>query len=200
MKCCTKKNMNRLRIGGIDNILAYIVVSIPLMYLLIMMIGTLYHYAVQSYIAQAVEDTVNNASAYGTLTEAMINDLNNKVVNVTNDTNIRYTLVRKRYVRAVPGGAAAHYDNDGVSDVGVAGLKDEADDTELINPALPATPDNTSTYFRKGDIIGIQLSSTNQSLLGTISNFGLFGGGGSNDMRYTAYKEDIIRNVGADEI
>jgi len=192
MKCCTKKNMNRLRIGGIDNILAYIVVSIPLMYLLIMMIGTLYHYAVQSYIAQAVEDTLNNASAYGTLTEKMIDELAGKL-RITGDNNIKYTLVRKRYNR----------DTDSY-EVGGLNVLENGTLTQLKNRAaitedIPGS-DVDSTYFRKGDIIALQITSTDQSLLGTISNFSIFGGGGGSNIHYTAYKEDIIRNVGNDEI
>ena len=188
MKCCTKKNMNRLRIGGIDNILAYIVVSIPLIYLLIMMIGTLYHYAVQSYIAQAVEDTVNNASAYGTLTTAMINELDSKL-RITGGS-VKYTLVRKRYNRDTD-----DYTDRSLVDGTVSQLRGRASTTELIDGTT-----KRSTYFRKGDIIALQITSRNESLLSTISKFSLFGSGGGSNMYYTAYKEDIIRNVGADEI
>lgn len=192
--------MNRLHIkkGGIDNILAYIVVSIPLIYLLIMMIGTLYHYAVQSYIAQAVEDTVNNASAYGTLTEAMVNELNSKLTTITGDNYIKYTLVRKRYDRNTD-----DYETRTLENGNTTALKDRIREEEDIDGVIdfsgePVT--TRSTYFRKGDIIALQITSRKQSLLSTISNFGLFDVGGGSEMYYTAYKEDIIRNVGADEI
>jgi len=172
MKYCSKKNMNRLRIGGIDNILAYIVVSIPLIYLLIMMIGTLYHYAVQSYISQIVKETVTNASAYGGLTSQMIKAADDSLTGITN-SSIKYNVVVKRYV-----------DGSGYTTV-----YDETFDSTVLW---------SNGDLHKGDIIGIQVESEKPSMLGTISNFSLFGSVGTTDMHYSGYREDIIRNEGAD--
>ena len=174
MICCKKKNMNRLKIGGIDSILAYIVVSIPLIYILVFMIGTLYHYAVQSYIYQIVKETVTNASAYGGLTDAMISSADEKLRKITNST-INYKVVVKRYDETRPNGYKEIYNEDFTS----AALWSNAD-------------------LYKGDIIGLQIESSDNSMLGSISNFSLFGSAGSIDMHYSGYREDIIRNEGAD--
>ena len=74
--------------------------------------------------------------------------------------------------------------------------------SRVNTPEIIVGTSDTSTYFRKGDIIALQITSRNESLLSTISKFSLFGGGGApgSNMYYTAYKEDIIRNVGSDEI
>ena len=171
MICCKKKNMNRLKIGGIDSILAYIVVSIPLIYILVFMIGTLYHYAVQSYISQIVKETVTNASAYGGLTTTMVTQANNKLTNITG-SQINYTLVRKRY-------------NPGTDSY-------VTEETNFTGAAYG----RGENYFQKGDIIALQVESVEQSMLGSISNFSLFGSVGTTDMHYSGYREDIIRNEG----
>lgn len=200
---CKKKNMNRLKIGGIDSILAYIVVSIPLIYILVFMIGTLYHYAVQSYISQSVKETITNASAYGELTSKMLlsgedpsnlkrgDGLHNRLYRITGDPNINYTLVVKRYndtATALIDVWDGKYDTDNVK------INDLKSVLDTVN-----TLDKDSQYrFRKGDIIALQIESEDNSLLGSISNFGLFGPDGTVDMHYSGYREDIIRNEGTD--
>ena len=71
-----------LKKGGIDTILAYVVVSIPLFYVLIFMISTLYHFSVQMHINQTLKETLIMASSYGQLTDGMLEYLFENLTNI----------------------------------------------------------------------------------------------------------------------
>src|SRR5574344_1720463 len=72
----------KVKKGGLDTIIAFIVVLLPLVYVLIFMVATLYHFSVQMYINQVVKETLVMASTYGTLTKSMENDMVGKLSKV----------------------------------------------------------------------------------------------------------------------
>ena len=58
----------KLKKGGLDTIIAYIVVMLPLLYVLVYIIATIYHFSVQMYMNQVVKEATVMASTYGALT------------------------------------------------------------------------------------------------------------------------------------
>ena len=84
-------NTNTIKVkkGGIDSIIAFIVVLLPLVYVLIFMVATLYHFAVQMYLNQVVKETLVMASTYGTVTKSMENYMVEKldgIISFKNDS------------------------------------------------------------------------------------------------------------------
>ena len=161
----------KLKKGGLDTIVAYIVVMLPLFYVLVYMIATIYHFSVQQYMNQVVKEACVMASTYGEITSGHSNYIYSKLAKALDDNkdgkadvNITY------YVRSFN------------PNTGIVG---EISDGSSVPPTV-----------KKGDIIGIYVQSIKPSLLGTVGNFNVFmvGPGNNNLLKYTSYREEIIRN------
>lgn len=166
-----KEGMLKLKKGGLDTIVAYIVVMLPLFYVLVYMIATIYHFSVQQYMNQVVKEACVMASTYGEITSSHSNYIYSKLAKALDD------------------------DNDGDADVTITYYVRSFDpDTGIVG----AISDGSSAIpsVKKGDIIGIYVQSIEPSLLGTVGNFNvfMFGREENNLLKYTAYREEIIRN------
>lgn len=164
-----KQNPLKLKKGGLDTIVAYIVVMLPLLYVLVYMVATLYHFSVQQYMNQVVKEATVMASTYGAVTTSHEEYIKNKLASVLGtdkDSDANCTI--KYYVRVF---------NESTGVVG-----------EISEPysAIPSV--------KKGDIIGIYVQSNEPSLLGTVSSFNVFSADSESSLKYTAYREEIIRN------
>src|SRR5574344_1050273 len=80
----------KVKKGGLDTIIAFIVVLLPLVYVLIFMVATLYHFSVQMYMNQVVKETLVMASTYGTLTKDMESYMSGKLGKVMTVGTIKY--------------------------------------------------------------------------------------------------------------
>lgn len=165
-------NTNTIKVkkGGIDSIVAFIVVLLPLVYVLIFMVATLYHFSVQMYLNQVVKETLVMASTYGTVTSSMHNNIKTKVNGIM-DLEESDSIVY--YVRK--------FDKTN-GEVGSL--------TKIENPVFPISG------IEKADLLGIYVQSDEPSLLGTVSKFNIFGAnnGDESTLKYSAYREEIIRN------
>ena len=72
-----KEHTLKIKKGGVDTIVAYIVVMLPLLYVLIYMVATIYHFSVQTYMNQVVKEAAVMASTYGTITDKHENYIHN---------------------------------------------------------------------------------------------------------------------------
>ena len=183
-----------LKKGGIDTILAYVVVSIPLFYVLIFMIATLYHFSIQMHINQTLKETLIMASSYGQLTDGMIEYLFENLTNVGDENTTWGMNIGLRKLDSngdvvnwnnVVGGSASKAGYGGINyyNLSTFGFDDFQD---------PA-------FVDKGTLISIELWSLEPSLLGSVSKFSLFGGTGSSTvLRYSGFREEIITNVNPD--
>jgi hypothetical protein len=161
----------KLKKGGLDTIVAYIVVMLPLFYVLVYMIATIYHFSVQQYMNQVVKEACVMASTYGAITEGHENYIYSKLAKALDD------------------------DKDGKADVTITYYRRPFDESTGV---VGNISDGSSARpgVNKGDIIGIYVQSKKPSLLGTVGNFNvfMFGRGNDNLLKYTAYREEIIRN------
>ena len=169
--------MNKLiktKKGGLDTIVAYIVVSLPLLYVLIYMVATIYHFSVQMYVNQVVKEATVMASTYGEIT----------------DKHIYYITSKLEDVFGIEDDGATKCDV-------VCYVKKFDDDDGWVDPTqdgVQYTPN--SNKLDKGDIIGIYVKSRGKSMLGRVTDFNIFGGESatSSGLYYEAYREEIIRN------
>jgi len=171
------KTRKELKRGGIDTIVAYIVVMVPLVYVLVFMVATIYHYTIQMSVNQTVKETLVMASTYGTVTPSMLsNYLKPQITKVTQgDFSAQF------YVRELT-------DDGVIEDAVPASLERKASgDAYLVKYGSGKT-------LQKGDLLGLRVWSDKQSVLGTVSNFSLFGSTGNNELYYSSYREEIIRN------
>ena len=163
----------KLKKGGLDTIVAYIVVMLPLFYVLVYMIATIYHFSVQQYMNQVVKEACVMASTYGAITEGHENYIYSKLAKALDD------------------------DKDGKADVSITYYIRSFDEKSGI---VGNISDGSSSIpgVKKGDIIGIYVQSKNPSLLGTVGNFNVFMFGRGNKkgdlLKYASYREEIIRN------
>ena len=67
-----------------------------------------------------------------------------------------------------------------------AGYKTLADIIVAINA--------NSINLGKKDIIEVYFQSENDSMLASIANFGMFGGSGNSELKYSSFREEIVRN------
>lgn len=170
----------KLKKGGLDTIIAYIVVILPLLYVLVYMVATIYHFSVQMYMGQVAKEAAVMASTYGKITDAHTNYIYGKlsdVLGTDKDGNVKCEVIyyKKEFLLEDTNGYKA----------GTVG--------PLSNPYA----DGKIPYVEKGDIIGVQIISTEESLLGTVTSFGIFNSAESaynGKLKYTAYREEIIRN------
>lgn len=173
----------KIKKGGIDSIVAFIVILLPLVYVLIYMVAILYHFSVQMYLNQVVKETLVMASTYGDCTSTMESYLINKVSNVI-DGNVEI----KYYVREF------YQDGD------ISGLKEAARSGNSIKylstDSSDSSRNNMMVPVKKADLLGIQVVSEELSLLATVGNFNIFGSmdEGDNELKYSSYREEIIRN------
>lgn len=168
----------KLKKGGLDTIIAYIVVMLPLLYVLVYIIATIYHFSVQMYMNQVVKEATVMISTYGTVTEAHTNYITNKLKGVLGDDD---TATVEYYVRKFNKSNTTAPDG---TPAGVVGPISEALTTSGANAILD-----------KADIIGIYVQSTKPSVLGSVSAFSIFGNASDeSDLYYTSYREEIIRN------
>ena len=164
-------NTMKLKKGGLDTIIAFIVILLPLVYILIYMVATLYHFSVQMYLNQVVKETLVMASTYGTVTQAMHDNLSKKlegIMSLEEEDSIVYYVRKFDLVNG---------------DVG--------ERKKIENPEFPIKD------LGKADLLGIYVQSDEPSLLATVSNFNILGTeleGDANALRYSAYREEIIRN------
>jgi len=168
-----KKDAVKLKKGGLDTIIAYIVVMLPLLYVLIYMVATIYHFSVQTYLNQVVKEAVVMASTFGEITSGGENThegyIQRKLKDVFDEDDDGNYCEIKYYVK--------EYD----------------DDEGVVSSELKEYTPN-SGGLNKGDLIGIQVKSVMPSMLGNVANFSFFGSGAGVSLKYTSYREEIVRN------
>ena len=166
-----RENKLKLKKGGLDTIVAYIVVMLPLFYVVVYMVATIYHFSVQTYMSQVIKEATVMVSTFGDLTTDHETYINSKLANVLgktkkdneNNWEIKYYLRDFDNEKGIPG--ELYQINIGTSNID------------------------------KADIIGIQVTSVDESLLGKVGSFNIFGGNDKvGGLYYTAYREEIIRN------
>ena len=162
-----KNKLIKTKKGGLDTIVAYIVVSLPLLYILIYMVATIYHFSVQMYVSQVVKEATVMASTYGALTSSHENYIRDKLADVFDEDENGNTCDINFYIR--------EFDES----TGTVGTIRQASGLPLGH---------------KADIIGISVKSTMPSMLGNVSAFSIFGITSESNLYYNAYREEIIRN------
>ncbi len=190
-----------LKKGGIDTILAYIVVSIPLFYVLIFMVVTLYHFSIQMHLNQTLKETLILASSYGTLTDGMLDYLCRNISNIDeNEWKVKVS-VRSLNDSGAFDSSVEHnhyYPDDIYSDAySVYVLDKSGNNFNHANMQSCIEALSHQSGIKKGDLLAIEITSANESLLGRISRFSIFGGTSVDDsnLRYSAYREEIIANA-----
>jgi len=179
-----------LKKGGIDTILAYVVVSIPLFYVLIFMIATLYHFSIQMHINQTLKETLIMASSYGCLTDGMVEYLFKNLTNVGDENTTWVIRIGLRKLDA--NGDVVNYNNV----VGGSAYRQAVGGLNYYNLDPNAFVDyQDPAIIDKGTLLSIELTGP-RSLLDTVSKFSLFGGiGSATELRYSGFREEIITNV-----
>ena len=172
-------NNTKLKKGGIDTIIAYIVVILPLVYILAFIIAIIYHFSVQGYIAQVAKELAISASTHGEITQAM----EDRVVARLNSLNIgEFQIaikVREYKEETDAAGKPVFYFDD--------------PDTYGWN-SVANTPMLDSSVLKQKSTVAVYLQSQAPSLLATVANFGLFGGAGTpSTLNYSAFREEIVR-------
>jgi len=173
-------NSTKLKKGGIDTVVAYIVVAIPLIYLLVFIIGIIYHFSVQSYVSQVAKELAITAGTHGKITAAMIDRANDRLTNLdVGDFEIaikvkEYSDTSNSFSEKKLGYGPVNYGSH----------------VENLYNVL------TGKKLHKKDIIEIYIQSKDNSILASISNFGMFGSGGTSEseLKYSSFREEIVRN------
>ena len=167
----------KIKKGGIDTIIAYIVVILPLVYILAFIIAIIYHFSVQSYVAQVAKELSISASTHGEIKGEMKERVYERLEGLdVGDFEIAITT--------------RNYDDDD---------NEFGSPTYLTGSAaghyIPCRniPDLDGDDFGQKDTIAVYIRSTTPSLLATVANFGLFGGGGTSELKYSAFREEIVR-------
>jgi len=164
-----KKDAVKLKKGGLDTIIAYIVVMLPLLYVLIYMVATIYHFSVQMYMNQVVKEAAVMASTYGEVTDKHEQYIKEKLKDVLGEDKNGTKCSIEYYVRS--------FDEKN----GIVG--------EISGPSL------SRPYVEKADILGIRVQSTEDSLMETVTTFNIFNTNPTTTgLKYTSYREEIIRN------
>ena len=184
------KKSKVLKKGGIDTILAYIVVSIPLFSVLIFVIATLYHFSVQMHVNQTVKETLIMASSYGTLTSGMVDYLFESIDNVDTTWKIR---VGRRSI--TEDGEITDYKIWPESGEYYTNISGDGGSLSLFLDVHNGPSTDSEDRIKKGDLLSIELISEKPSLLGNVANFSAFGSDGSSNLVYSSYREEIMTNV-----
>lgn len=171
----------KLKKGGIDTIVAYIVVIIPLVYIVAFIIAIIYHFSIQGYIAQVAKELAISASTHGEITDAMMDRVNNRL-DALDVGEFEIAIIKREYNEV---------NNTFGNKVNLTG---SASDPYVSTTSVPElTVDGAHPDFKQKDTIAIYLKSDSLSLLATVANFGLFGSGGTSELSYSTYREEIVR-------
>lgn len=176
-------NSTKLKKGGIDTVVAYIVVAIPLIYLLVFIIGIIYHFSVQSYVSQVAKELAITAGTHGKITAPMIERANNRLATLdVGDFEIaikvqEYNESTNSFSEKKLAYGPVNYDSH---------VKN------LYSTAIGLT----DKKLHQKDIIEIYIQSKENSMLASISNFGMFGSGetSESELKYSSFREEIVRN------
>ena len=161
----------KIKKGGLDTIIAYIVVMLPLLYVLVYIIATIYHFSVQMYMNQVVKEATVMISTYGEVTSRHADYIRGKLSNVLDEDEYGINCNIEYYVRQF----------------------DES--TGVVKTLYGPYDESNLPTVSKADIIGIYVQSTKPSVLGSVSAFSIFGNASNeSDLYYTSYREEIIRN------
>jgi len=181
---------DKLKKGGLDTIVAYIVVMIPLLYVLIYMVATIYHFSVQMYMNQVVKEAAVMASTYGAVTSG-----------------------HESYIHSKLKGVLPSEEDENKADITIGYyVKKFGKDPE--HEGIVGRPNSTAYSLsssevkgiEKADILGIYVKSNKQSILGSVTSFNAFNTDATqereedyiysidNGLYYTSYREEIIRN------
>lgn len=164
-------NNTKLKKGGIDTIIAYIVVILPLVYILAFIIAIIYHFSVQGYVAQVAKELAISASTHGEITQPM----------------------KKRVFERLDGLDL------GTFEIAIKVREYDDDDNAFNNPSVSYIPMNSAndipspSNLKQKNTVAVYLRSQSLSLLATVANFGLFGGDGTSELNYSAFREEIVR-------
>lgn len=182
-----------LKKGGIDTILAYIVVAVPLFYVLIFMITTLYHFSIQMHLNQTLKETLILASSYGTLTNGMMDYLCKNISNAgASDWEVKIAV---RRLNDDGKDFTTDYYPDLYSPATIT-INSKSDyNYDEVSSIINTLNNPSNIEIKKGDLLAIEITSKKESLLGKISKFSIFGTANSHDdLYYSAYREEIIAN------
>lgn len=176
-------NDTKVKKGGIDTVVAYIVVALPLTYLLVFTIGIIYHFSVQSYVSQVAKELAITAGTHGQLTSKMIERANLKLSNLdVGDFQIaikvkEYDVDTNSFSEKRLNYGPINYDSH-------------------VENLYSASTGLTDNKLHQRDIIEIYLQSKDNSILASIANFGMFGGGSGTEsaLKYSSFREEIVRN------
>ena len=172
-------NNTKLKKGGIDTIIAYIVVILPLVYILAFIIAIIYHFSVQGYIAQVAKELAISASTYGEITEPMQKRVYDRLEALDLGRFQIAIKVREYVEESNTFGTPSFYTT--------APGNWNPIDSEASIPTLD------SDDLKQKSIVAVYLRSEEPSLLATVANFGLFGGDGTSTLNYSAFREEIVR-------
>jgi len=167
-----KNRLIKTKKGGLDTIVAYIVVSLPLLYVLIYMVATIYHFSVQMYFGQVAKEVAVMAGTYGDITLQQENYVHTKLKGIlpSPKDSSKADITIQYYRKPFKEGAVAPENLEG-----------------------PFTLDN-KPEIGKADIIGVFIESNEPSMLANVSAFRIFGKSDEAKLKYSAYREEIIRN------
>lgn len=165
-------NNTKLKKGGIDTIIAYIVVILPLVYMLVFIIAIIYHFSVQGYIAQVAKELAISASTHGEIAGEMKDRVEDRLVGLDLG-EFEIAIKVKAYEES-----SNTFDEDFYS----SGWKDIND--------IPSIDDSV---LKQKNTVAVYLRSKEDSLLATVANFGLFGGGATSELKYSTFREEIVR-------
>lgn len=163
-----KEGTIKLKKGGIDTIVAYIVVMLPLLYVVVYMVATIYHFSVQTYMNQVVKEATMMASTYGKVTQDHADYITGKLADILGEHGCTIEYYKKEFNTST----------------GVVGT--------LNGPYASPTE---MGEVGKADIIGIYVQSVDNSILDSVTSFNVFGGDDiEQGLKYSAYREEIVRN------
>ena len=147
--------------------------------MLAFIIGIIYHFSVQSYIAQVAKELAISASTHGEITKPMKERVTSRL-NALDIGEFEIAIKIREYKEGTnaAGEPIFYFDNP---------------ITYGWNP-ITNIPTLTSNELKQKSTVAIYLRSDEPSLLATVANFGLFGGvGTTSNLKYSAFREEIVR-------
>lgn len=170
-------NNTKLKKGGIDTIIAYIVVVLPLVYILAFIIAIIYHFSVQGYIAQIAKELAISASTHGEITDPMKERVYERLERLDLG-DFKIAIMARDYDEE---------NNEFDTPKNLTGTTSD--------PYIPcrSIPNLGASHFNQKDTIAVYIRSDADSLLATVANFGLFGGGTTSELKYSTFREEIVR-------
>ena len=177
-------NMALSKKGGIDTIVAYIVCSLPLIYILIFLISIFIHFTVQMYIGQVLKEALVLTTTKGELSEDILLWMDE---NLNRVGDYQYLIKRVKYDTETSTFLEPEYSSSA------------GDGLDILNgevpPALVWSPEYPERRLSKGDVIAIRIKSKEPSLMSRISNFSILGGAKpvSSDAYYFSTREGVVQ-------